>query len=288
MFRGDTHDYVKYEYPEKHWALDSTKEGTCIAFVKLRDEYINDANEHAEYNYAIKLNPTDRRGYRVLVTYVGDLQSDIQSTFNRPYSLVEQKGLSDVTTLMIEIYKKIGLPIVQTAQAGNNSHSFDITTGMIQIGNTKEPSMLHTHIWGRGNPQHEYILGVPLDGPKPGEMFDMMANTPHVPGNQKKVPWEANLLDLSLQVFKKTLQDYVSSVEFQKVFSKFMQVNIFQPEKIVEKTIPAGFYLQNNTMVDLTFAQQRKNHQTPTTLATNTVEVEPQHQSLQTGMCGKL
>ncbi len=39
---------------------DSTKEDTCLAFALFRDKY----------KFAIKLNPTDRRGYRILVTYV--------------------------------------------------------------------------------------------------------------------------------------------------------------------------------------------------------------------------
>jgi HIT-related len=246
MLRSNTHKYIEHKYPENHWALDSTKEGTCIAFVKFRDKY----------SYAIKLNPTDRRGYRSLVTYLGDNQSDIQSTFNRQYTVAEQRGLSDITTLMVEIYKKIGLPITQTAQAGNNSHSFDETSGITQIGNTKEPSMLHTHVWGRGNPKQEYIPGVPLDGPNPGEMFDMMAKTPSVPGNQKKVPWEKNQLEKGLEIFKNALHEYVNSSEFQQEFGQSLQVDIFQLDKIIENINQPNFYLSNNAMVNLTFNKE--------------------------------
>ena len=115
MLNRPTHSYIEFKYDKDHWALDNTKEGTCLAFVKFRDKY----------NYAIKLNPTDRRGYRALISYIGEDKIDIQTTFNRQYSVAEQRGLSDVTTFMIEIYKRLGLPIIQTAQAGNNSHSLN-------------------------------------------------------------------------------------------------------------------------------------------------------------------
>ncbi|MBA2648055.1 MAG: hypothetical protein H0U75_00390 [Legionella sp.] len=225
MKNSDTYKHINHHYSPDHWALDSTKEGTCIAFVKFRDKY----------NYAIKLNPTDRRGYRMLVTFIGDEKSDIQSTFNRQYTTAEQKGLAEVTSLLIEIYKRIGLPIVQTAQAGNNSHSLDEQSGITQIGSTKEPSMLHTHIWGRGNPRHEYISMVPLDGPKPGEMFDMMAKTPQVPGNEKKIVWTEEQLKNGLQVFKTILQDYVASAEFTQEFSNSLQVSILDDKNVMKK-----------------------------------------------------
>jgi hypothetical protein len=242
MLRNITHKYIEHKYPENHWALDSTKEGTCVAFIKVHDKY----------NYSVKLNPTDRRGYRALVTYVGLDGSDIQSTFNRQYTLGEQKGLSDVTTLMVEVYKKMGLPIVQTAQAGNNSHSLDEALGITQIGSAKEPSMLHTHVWGRGNPKHEYILGVPLDGPKPGEMFDMMAKTPIVPGNEKKIPWEPKQLENGLEIFKKKLYDYANASEFQHEFGKSLKVNIWQPGKIIEKVNQTAFSGNNKLILGLT------------------------------------
>lgn len=230
MINRHSHKYIEFKYDKDHWSLDNTKEGTCIAFVKFRDKY----------NYAIKLNPTDRRGYRALVSYIGDDKVDIQTTFNRQYTVAEQRGLSDVTTFMIEIYKKLGLPIVQTAQAGNNSHSLMAESGITQIGSEKEPSMLHTHIWGRGNPEQEFILGIPLDGPKPGEMFDMMAKTPSVPGNQKKIKWEPKQLETGLQVLKKALHDYSHSDEFQQEFAGTLTVNIYKPEKFNENSLVAS------------------------------------------------
>jgi hypothetical protein len=258
MLRSKTHEYIEHKYPKNHWAINPTEEGTCIAFIQFR----------SNYHYVIKLNPTDRRGYRLLITYIGNGQSDIQSTFNRSYTLVEQKGLLDVTALVIETYKNIGLPIVQTAQAGNNAHSLNETSGITQIGNIKEPSMLHAHVWGRGNPQYEYITGIPLDGPKPGEIFDMTAKTHHIPGNQKKVPWTPNQLSIALQIIKKALQDYMTSIEFQVEFSTSLQVNIFEPKKIVEELSTTSFYM-NNKVIDLTFDQNREKNQELTLFSEN-------------------
>ncbi|MBA3662261.1 MAG: hypothetical protein H0W64_11055 [Gammaproteobacteria bacterium] len=240
MLSGNIHKYMEHTYPENHWALDSTKEGTCVAFIKANDKY----------NYALKLNPTDKRGYRALVTYVGMDDADIQSTFNRQYTLREQKGLSSVTTLMVEIYKKLGLPIVQTAQAGNNAHSLD-EFGITQIGNTKEPSMLHTHIWGRGNPKQEYIPGIPLEGPKPGEMFDMMAKTPTVPGNERKMPWDPKQLEKGLEIFKKTLHEYANSSEFRQEFGKALKVNIWKPGNLFEKANQLNFSRKDKFILGL-------------------------------------
>lgn len=221
MLDRKTHQYIEFKYDKDHWSLDNTKEGTCLAFIKFKNKY----------NYAVKLNPTDRRGYRALITYVGTDNIDIQTAFNRTYTAGEQLGLSDTTSFMIEIYKKLGLPIVQTAQAGNNSHSLT-ESGITQIGNEKEPSMLHTHIWGRGNPVHEFIAGIPLDGPKPGEMFDMMAKTPSVLGNQKKIKWEPKQLEVALQTFKKILKNYTHSAECKEVFGDTLEINIYESEKI--------------------------------------------------------
>lgn len=223
--QGLDHQYSSHQYAPDHWALDSTKEGTCLAFVTFKNQY----------KYAIKLNPTDRRGYRMLVTFVGTAQDEIQSTFNRQYSTAEQRGLAEVTALMIAVYKKIGLPIVQTAQAGNNAHSLDEESGITQIGNHKEPNLLHTHLWGRGNPRQHYIAGIPLDGPKPGALFDMMAKTPQVPGNEKKIGWTPEQLQKGLAVFKNNLHQYLASSEFRQEFSA-LEVSIYDYKMLINKS----------------------------------------------------
>src|SRR5689334_21811769 len=117
-------NYLAYDYPENHWSVKPEKEGTGIAYFTYRNKY----------RYLVKFNPTDSRGYRILVTYIGEFDKPIQSTFNRTYSIAEQKGLAEVLTFMTAIFKRLGIPLVQTAQAGNNSHSFDVSRDTIQIG----------------------------------------------------------------------------------------------------------------------------------------------------------
>lgn len=245
---------VKYNdhiiYPADHWALDNTKEGTCIAFITFKNEY----------KYAVKLNPTDRRGYRALITYVGQAGSEIQKSFNRPYSALEQKGLSEATAFMIQIFKQIVtlddvLPIIQTAQAGNNSQSLD-SNGVTQIGNQSEPSMLHMHIWGRGNPKQEYIAGVPLEGPEPGKMFDMMAKTPDVPGNNAKVKWDAKQLEAGLRSFNKIMDDYINTTEFKELFGDTLSVKIYQSPKLSQSNLFAAKTTDNKVIDGATPSQQ--------------------------------
>lgn len=248
MLRHETHEYKQFQYPEDHWALDPTKEGACLALVKFRDKY----------NYAINLNPTDRRGYRSLIIYMGENNCDIYSTFNRQYTLAEQRGLSDVTNMMMEIYKRLGLPIVQSAQAGNNSHSLDKNTGKVQIGSPKEPCRLHNHVWARGDRQFDYIPGVPLEGPEPGKMFDMMAQTPIVPGNESKVLWEPDQFAKGLIEFTNGIHAYVKSDEFKAEFSESIKVTIFQPGLIIDKQ--SSFYAGNNAGVNLIFTQGTANN----------------------------
>lgn len=91
--------------------------------------------------------------------------------------------------LVESAFRKI-VPIVQAFKAGNYSHQFNSETRVTCIGKAEEPSFLHTHIVGRGDPEFEYVAGVKLDGPVPGLNFDMMGETANQPGNDKKVAWK--------------------------------------------------------------------------------------------------
>ena len=93
--------------------------------------------------------------------------------------------------LVTEAYTRI-VPIAQNAVAGNNAHSFDPNTGIIQLGTHEEPIFLHGHVFGRGNPEERYIEDVSLDGPIPGLLFDMRAQTSQERGNDKKVSWQSD------------------------------------------------------------------------------------------------
>ena len=215
--------YSTCQYSDQHWAVDYTKAGTCIAVITYKEKQ----------KYSVLIHPNDRRGYRTLVTFIGYDNTPVQSAFNRPYTVAEQRGLTDVETLMFEIYKSLGLSIVQSAELGNNAHSYDAEAKEITIGEKDEPSMLHLHIWGRGNPKQEYISGVPLEGPAPGEMMDLVAKHSSNPSTHKFVAWEEKQLETSLQTFKKSLLIYTSSTEFQEEFGSTLKIAIHQPEKLL-------------------------------------------------------
>lgn len=119
--------------------------------------------------FTIKMNPTDSRGYRCLVTLTA--ASSPRSVLNRAFSLLERQRLHAVLALVSHAYTQLGL-IAQVEVAGNNSHSFDLATGITTIG-ASEPCSLHGHVIGRGTPSHFYVENIPLGGPPPGELFDM-------------------------------------------------------------------------------------------------------------------
>nr|WP_238584481.1 hypothetical protein [Legionella gratiana] len=207
--------FFKYQYPKEHWAIDYTKAGTSIAHV----------NVNAKYNYSIILNPTDCRGYRIIIRYLNDTQSDIASALNRPYTVAEERGLNEVTAMMERVYEHMGL-IPQFSQLGNNSQHFDEITRETIIGNEEEPGMLHLHLWGRGDPKHEFIPGVPLRGPEPGLMFDLIAKSKSTPTNQFAIKWDPKELEIALSAIKNELSSYINSEEFIQEFSDSLEVSI--------------------------------------------------------------
>lgn len=216
-------EYFKHKYSPSHWSIDFTRAGTSIAIITVRDKY----------HYSVILNPTDCRGYRIIIRYLNEGDSSLSSAFNRPYTVSEQRGLNDVATLMTQIYEKLGL-IVQFSQLGNNSHTFTEETGAILIGNEEEPSMLHLHMWGRGDPEMEYIPGVPLRGPIPGLMFDLIAKNKTHPINQYAVKWDEKELKASLAVFQLTLAEYAKSPEFMEEFGDILKVTIHDEKTLKE------------------------------------------------------
>lgn len=173
-------DKIYYEgnYPQDHWAIQP---------YELNDPKVIALAYYKDAEYAVYMNPTDKRGYRCIARFVKN--DDMKSSINRDYSSTERIGLGLIVQLMADVYSRI-TPISQTAVAGNNSHKFDPQTGFTYLGKAEEPSFLHGHIFGRGNPEGRYIDHVKLDGPVPGLNFDMMAKTSSESGNNAKVKWE--------------------------------------------------------------------------------------------------
>lgn len=167
--------YPVSEYKRDHWALQFPKptDENFIVILKLDNVLIN-----------IKLNSSDARGYRTIVTIVAE---DMASTLNRAYTNKEKRALQTVLGLVSEAYENAGCPIVQQQVAGNNSQSLT-KDGKIQIGNAREPNMLHGHIIIRGNPKNAYIGNVILNGPEPNILFNMRGDGTEE-GNKSKIKW---------------------------------------------------------------------------------------------------
>lgn len=189
-------------YQSDHWALQP---------YKLEDPKVIGLAYYKGSEYAVYSNPTDKRGYRCIVRFISN--KDMLSTINRDYSPQEQRGLSLVVELVENAFRRL-VPIVQTFKAGNNSHKFDSETFITHIGKAEEPSFLHTHIIGRGDPEAEYVEGIKLDGPVPGLNFDMMGKTMSEPGNDKKVKWKeidmikvVNCLKIEIEKSKKEYKE---------------------------------------------------------------------------------
>ncbi len=194
--------YFTGAYPEKHWALQP---------YTLTDPKVIALARYMNSEYALYINPTDKRGYRSLVALIHN--GTMASTINRDYSSEERIGLSLVIALMTETYSRI-VPIAQNAVVGNNAHAFDTETKTTILGVPHEPSFLHGHIWGRGNPNKQYIAGVALDGPIPGLIFDMRATTWQrntngefelQTGNDKKVQWTEGDMEKVVTHLKKEI-----------------------------------------------------------------------------------
>jgi hypothetical protein len=175
-------------YPATHWALQP---------YTLTDPKVIALARYMNAEYALYMNPTDKRGYRSLIRLIQN--NDMASTINRDYTSEERIGLNLLIALMTDTYSHIA-PIVQSAVAGNNAHALESESGIPLLGVPHEPSFLHGHIWARGNPNGCYIEDVKLDGPIPGLNFDMMATTWQrktdnefelQAGNDKKIPWKS-------------------------------------------------------------------------------------------------
>jgi hypothetical protein len=167
--------YAPITYAENHWACQIPTE-------KIEDFIVVVTKNN--YSFLVKLNPTDSRGYRTIVQYIGHTsfksylcnkfkgltQYSINETFNRPYTIEEKSALFAVTSEITQHYETLGL-FPQIEYAGNNSHEFK--NSIMYVGKHTEPSMLHSHIICRGDPEHSYIDDVKLRGPIPGELFNM-------------------------------------------------------------------------------------------------------------------
>jgi broad specificity phosphatase PhoE len=208
--------FLKHQYPEEHLAQHTPVDGdkNFIATLKIFGVKI-----------AIRLNETDARGYRALVELVDD---DMSSTFNREYSDAEKSALSLALALMSSVYEDLGMA-ANTEIAGNNTQSLT-KSGILQIGNEKEPSLLHGHLIGRGNPKTCYINEVPLRGPVAGKLFNMRGDGEDE-GNSAKVQWnEREMEEVANRLVQLLSDKLISSVHYKSLISVLSLRSVFDVE----------------------------------------------------------
>lgn len=167
------------DYGDQHWALTYPQSSSenFIAIIELKGIQI-----------ALKINPTDARGYRAIVGLVNE---NMSATINRPYTIEEKYALNTGLDILATVYRSFSLS-VETQIAGNNSQRVT-DSGIVVLGNQREPSLLHGHIIGRGDPEKTFIADIPLRGPEPEITFNMRGNG-HEAGNDSKVRWGAGEL----------------------------------------------------------------------------------------------
>ena len=193
----------KLVYDPSHWALH---------YLTSKDKVFVAHFQHQEMEAVLKLNATDSRGYRGIITMVSQ---DMTTTLNRPSTLREKLFIQKVAALVLQAYEGLGL-LAQMEIAGNNSHEFDSATGVTHVGTKKEPTMLHVHLIGRGDPTYEFVRGVPLRGPCPGQLFNMRGDGSD-DGNKTKTKWSLGEVDemfLVKSALKAQLEQVCQTEEF--------------------------------------------------------------------------
>ena len=253
--------YYEKPYKQNHWALNAPtpSDKNFIATLKIYGVTI-----------ALKLNPTDARGYRGIVSLVSNNKSKMASTLNREYSIKEELALSTALTIFARAYKNYGM-IAQISVAGNNSQSI-CSDGTVQIGNEKEPSLLHGHIIGRGNPNTAYIAGVFLKGPKAGAEINLRGDG-NDEGNQAKEKWNGKDMELvAAGLTKEVIKTLNSSFELQHV--KIIAINQHHlAEKLPMKRIKNYYKFMIATAITLSIGTffTAKKRDSNTYLTTQTI-----------------
>ena len=120
----------------------------CPTFINKSEVGKFDFRSH---EITVALMPSDRRGYR---THMFITHPDIA----RPYSFREKSSLHTCLGVMSEVYAEMGL-LPQT---------------FVSEDATRSPvKSLTGHVVGRGDPNHEYVKGLRLNGPFIEHAFDL-------------------------------------------------------------------------------------------------------------------
>lgn len=117
--------------PDNHWAI------------KCEEEFLVGVYDSMDKKVLVKLNPTDRRGYRVIIQLYS---SDMKSTFNRVWSQEEMNAVLFVASKLSMMYFDLGL-FPQMVFAGNNS--MEVANGEVLVGKKRTIYDARSFIWKR-------------------------------------------------------------------------------------------------------------------------------------------
>lgn len=196
--------FGKYTYAQEHWAnhVPTVEDDFHIAVLEI-----------ASIQIALTLSPDDSRGYRTIARLIDP--QNMYSTFNRQYTISEKLALYTAVSALSSVYESYQIS-VQVQLNGNNSQCVT-NNGMMQVGVAKEPSILHAHIIGRGNPNHCYVGNVPLRGPNIGVAFDGRGKNAQEEGNTKRAWDRAELKIVAASLARRLIQVIRQSPELQEV-----------------------------------------------------------------------
>eukprot|EP01083_Nonionella_stella_P163517 538434_1 len=167
----------------------------------------------------LMLAPLTRNGYRLLVRLMPTSNKAMSRTFNRKYTKLELKGLYVVASQVANMLTDEGL-LGQVYVLGNNSHSFDEQSGKTVLGQVVEPSFLHLHIVFRGNPQYEYISGIKLEGPYPGNALVVKSrydDKSTLDKTAQKIAWKQEEIPIALAYFQSKIKRLQSDFDLQMI-----------------------------------------------------------------------
>lgn len=180
----------EYEYPIDHWSN------------KLDDTIVLIKSNCGKYITHVKLNPTDRRCYRMIVTTYPLSKSgepDIKLVHNiNPKSELFFNLINISTQISVKIQYLISQYdfVTQFSFAANNSME-EIDNNLI-LGNIREPFFPHIHLIVRGT-KNSNLFGCKYIGPELGELFNM---------REGKVKWD----DQIKEELKNNLKNLFSNI----------------------------------------------------------------------------
>jgi hypothetical protein len=149
--------YYSGTYPDDHWVFNENSTPYVVG---------------AAGRFTIKLNPTDSRGYRLIVALGIDRKS-VGDGLNRQFWTDELDELAQIEAGVIAALSVMA-PIVQTyGPTTNSAHRWDAKSRTLVLGSAKEPLQLCAHILMRGRPKWRPFgrRCAPLGGPRPGRTF---------------------------------------------------------------------------------------------------------------------